>query len=58
MLPEAGLIPMTDLTVQREDKLVGKVRVSEIRKEQRIAVAEVLSEYFQLMPVKGDVVFY
>jgi hypothetical protein len=34
------------------------VRVSEIRKEQRIAVAEVLSEYFQLVPVKGDVVFY
>lgn len=58
MLPEAGLIPMTDLTVQRNDKLVGKVRVSEIRKEQRVAVAEVLPEYSQLVPAKGDVVFY
>jgi archaellum component FlaC len=58
MLPEAGLIPMTDLTVQRNEKLVGKVRVSEIRKEQRVAVAEVLPEYSQLVPAKGDVVFY
>ena len=58
MLPDAGLIPMTDLTVQRKDKLVGKVRVSEIRKEQRVAVAEILPEYSQLVPAKGDVVFY
>ena len=58
MLPDAGPIPMTDLTVQRKDKLVGKVRVSEIRKEQRVAVAEILPEYSQLVPAKGDVVFY
>jgi hypothetical protein len=58
MLPESTLMPMTDLTVQRNDQLVGKVRISEIRKEQRVAVAEVLPEYQQMVPAKGDVVFY
>jgi uncharacterized coiled-coil protein SlyX len=58
MLPDASLMPMTDLTVQRNDQLVGKVRISEIRKDQRMAVAEVLPEYQQMVPVKGDVVFY
>ena len=58
MLPDSALIPMTDLTVQRKDQLVGKVRISEIHKEDRVAVAEVLPEYQQMIPAKGDVVFY
>lgn len=58
MTPESNLMPMTDLTIQRDDKLVGKVRVSEVRKEQRVAVAEVLPEFQQMLPGKGDVVFY
>lgn len=58
MTPESSIMVMTDLNVQRDAKLVGKIRVSEIRKEQRVAVAEVLPEYQQLVPVKGDVVFY
>ncbi|MEI6562807.1 MAG: hypothetical protein WCO42_00715 [bacterium] len=58
VLPESSMIPMTDLTVQRGDQLIGKVRISEIRKDQRIAVGEVLPEFQQLMPAKGDNVFY
>lgn len=58
MLPESALIPLTDLTVQRNDKLVGKVRISEILKDKHVAVAEVLPEYQQMVPAKGDVVFY
>lgn len=58
MAPESGIMLMTDLNVQRGEKMVGKVRVSEVRKEQRVAVAEVLPEYQQLAPAKGDVVFY
>lgn len=58
MLPDSNLMLMTDLTVQRNEQLVGKVRVSEIRKDQRIAVAEVLPDYQQMVPAKGDVVFY
>jgi len=58
ILPESALMPMTDLVVQRNAQLVGKVRVSEVRKEQRVAVAEVLPEYQQLVPAKGDMVFY
>jgi len=58
MLPESSLLPMTDLTVQRKDQLVGKVRISEIRKDERVAVAEVLPEYQQMIPARGDVVFY
>ncbi len=58
MLPESTILPMTDMTVQRNDQLVGKVRISEIRKDQRMAVGEVLPEFQQMVPIKGDVVFY
>lgn len=58
VLPDSVLLPMTDLMVQRNDQLVGKVRISEVRKEQRVAVAEVLPDYQQLIPIKGDIVFY
>lgn len=58
ILPESGMIPMTDLTIQREDKLVGKIRVSEVRRDQRIALGEILPEYQQMAPSRGDNVFY
>lgn len=58
MAPESGIMVMTDLNIQRDSKLVGKVRVSEVRKDQRVAVAEVLPEYQQLVPIKGDTVIY
>lgn len=58
MMAEARMIPMTELTVQREDKLVGKVRVSEVLMEQRFALGEILVDWQQLPLVKGDYVFY
>jgi uncharacterized coiled-coil protein SlyX len=58
ILPDSGLVPLSDLTVQREDKLVGKIRISEVRREQRIALGEILLEYQQSVPARGDVIFY
>jgi chromosome segregation ATPase len=58
MLPDGHLYPMTDLMVQRDSKLVGKVRVSEVRSEQSLAVGEVLTDWQQLPVAAGDYVFY
>lgn len=60
MIPDAAMIPMTDLTIQREDKLVGKLRISEVRRDQRMAVGEVLPDYQQpgISPNPGDNVIY
>lgn len=58
ILPDAKLTPMTDLTVQREDKLVGKVRISEVIRDRRFAFGEVLPDWQQLPIAKGDYVFY
>lgn len=58
ILPDSGLVPLSDITVQRADKLVGKVRISEVRREQRIALGEILLDYQQMTPARGDTVFY
>lgn len=58
ILPDSAMIPMTDLTVQREDKFVGKVRISEVRRDQRVALGEILMDYQQMPPLRGDNVFY
>jgi len=58
ILPDSEMIPMTDLTVQRGDKLIGKVRVSEIRKDQQVALGEIIPDLQQLPLAKGDNVFY
>jgi hypothetical protein len=58
MLPEAHLVPMTDLTVQRGDKLVGKVRVSEVIRDRRFAFGEILPDWQQVPVAAGDYVFY
>lgn len=58
MMAEARMIPLTDLTVQRNDKLVGKIRVSEVMAEQRFAFGEILMDWQQLPVAKGDYVFY
>jgi myosin heavy subunit len=56
--PESKLLANVDLIVQREDKLVGKVRVTEVRPAQHYAIADVLSDW-QQTPVKtGDFVFF
>ncbi len=58
ILPEASPVAFTDLTVQREDKLVGKVRVAEVFRDRRFAVADILSDWEQMPIAKGDYVFY
>ena len=58
VLPEAKLVPMTELRVQREDKLVGKVRVSEVLRDRHFAFGEILPDWQQLPIAKGDNVFY
>ena len=58
ILPDSAMIPLTDLTVQRESKLVGKIRISEVRRDQRVALGEILPEYQQMPPASGDNVFY
>ncbi len=58
VLPDAKLVPMTELRVQREDKLVGKVRVSEVLRDRHFAFGEILPDWEQLPVAKGDNVFY
>jgi hypothetical protein len=58
MIPEGRMIPLSDLTVQRNDKLVGKIRVSEVLAEQRFAFGEILMDWQQMPVAKGDYVFY
>ncbi len=58
MMPEGRMIPLSDLTVQRNDKLVGKIRVSEVLAEQRFAFGEILMDWQQMPVAKGDYVFY
>jgi hypothetical protein len=58
IMPEGRMIPMTDLTIQRADKLVGKVRISEVMMERRFAFGEILVDWQQVPIAKGDYVFY
>jgi hypothetical protein len=58
ILPDSGIVPLSDITVQRADQFVGKVRISEVRRDLRIALGEILMEYQQKVPVRGDTVFY
>lgn len=58
VLPDAKPLANTDLTIQREDKLVGKVRVSEVLEDKRFALADILSDWQQIPVAKGDYVFY
>lgn len=58
VIPDTKVIPLTDLTVQRADKLVGKVRVSAVVADRNFAVGEILPDWQQAAPAKGDYVFY
>lgn len=58
LLPDAGVIPMTDMTIQRDDQLVGKIRISEVRRDQHVALGEILMDFQQKVPARGDTVFY
>ena len=56
--PPAKVVPLTDLTIQRKDKLIGKLRVSEVIADHNFAVGEILADWQQSPPKKGDYVFY
>jgi hypothetical protein len=58
LLPDAKLVPLSDLTVNRKDKLVGKIRVSEVLRERSFAFGEILPQWQQMPISKGDYVFY
>lgn len=58
LMPQARVFSATDLTVQRDDKLVGKVRVSAVFPDRNFAVGEILPDWAQSVPAKGDYVFY
>ncbi len=58
ILPDSSMVPLTDLTVQRENIFVGKIRVSEVRREQRVALGEIMMDYQQVTPLRGDTVLY
>lgn len=58
VIPDTKVVPLTDLTVQRNDKLVGKVRVSAVIADRNLAVGEILGDWRQLDPANGDIVFY
>ena len=58
VMPQGKVVPLTDLIIQRNDKLVGKVRVSEVLADRNFAVGEILSDWAQSSPEKGDYVFY
>lgn len=48
--------PNVEFMLHRADKLVGKVRVKAI--EGNVAIADIMSDWLQIMPQKGDSVIY
>lgn len=58
LVPDTKVLPLTDLTVQRDALLVGKIRISEVMLERNFAFGEVLSDWQQMPVAKGDYVFY
>jgi hypothetical protein len=58
VLPDTGLMPSTDLMIQRDSKLIGKVRITQVFRDRNFAVGEVLSDWKQAPVEKGDYVFY
>ncbi len=57
---DSGVSPAVDLIVQRDDKLVGKIRISEVKADFNLAVAEILGDWRQddLKIQEGDYVIY
>ncbi len=49
---QSGLVPNAEMLVQREDRLVGKIRISSV--EKSMAVAEILRDWEQAQVEEGD----
>lgn len=59
MSPEANLAVGVELTIQREDKMIGKVRISDVNEQYQLAIADtLLAPWKQSNPEVGDNVFY
>jgi uncharacterized protein YoxC len=59
MTPNAALGVGVELTIQREDKMIGKVRVSDVNEQYQLAIADMLlAPWKQADPEVGDNVFY
>ena len=58
ILPEAKVMPMSELTINRGAKLVGKVRVSAVLRDHHFAFGEILPQWLQMPITKGDYAFY
>jgi len=53
---EQGLVSNAELLIQRDEELVGKVRISSV--EKNMAVAEIMRDWQQLPVNEGDYVFF
>jgi septal ring factor EnvC (AmiA/AmiB activator) len=53
---EAGLAPNAEMLVHRDDRLIGKVRISSV--EEDMAVAEILNDWEQVPIREGDYVLF
>lgn len=57
----SGDVPMVDLYIKQStkpEKFVTKVRLMQLRKDKKLGVADVLTDWQQLPVRKGDIVFY
>lgn len=55
--PKTRLTPGVDLLVQRKDKMVGKIQITEVKENERFAIADILTEWQQIPYAIGDNVF-
>lgn len=53
---QTSLIPNAELLIHRDDRLVGKIRVESIK--DNMAIADIINDWQQLSPQKGDYVIY
>ncbi|MBU4201323.1 MAG: hypothetical protein KKE37_01970 [Verrucomicrobia bacterium] len=53
---QKNMVPELELLIQRADRLVGKVRVEAI--VNNMAIAEIMNDWQQIIPQKGDYVIY
>ena len=56
--PDSKLARGVELVVQRGKELIGKVRITKIKTEEDMAVAEIMTEWLQKPIQQGDLVVY
>ena len=58
LAPDSEVTPTVELIVHRGDKFVGKIRVSEVKGEGNLAVAEIMNDWQKMPIAEGDYVIY